>query len=208
MGLLSWLGIGKNKEQETQVKEAHVLAEVGDEPSSGMEIVVYSTSDATRCASARDILERNNFTFNDKRVDEDLSTKAWLQRTTGDDNLPKVFIGIKCYGGFEDIQSMIMDGTFQDAVDGKLDTSGDDEIDLLKETMTSAAMSDLFKRGEILTINEGGSETDVWAEPFANTPVIYYEGAPEPMDEILTVASRILERVASGEIEIEWKEED
>ena len=136
-----------------------------------------------------------------------MSTKGWLQRTTGDDSVPKVFIGTKCYGGFEDIQPMVMDGTFQSAVDGTRDDFGDEEIEHLKETMTREAIAELLKRGEILTIDEGGSEMDVWAEPFAKRPVVYYEGAPEPLEEVAAIASRILDRVKSGEIKIVWEEE-
>jgi hypothetical protein len=60
----------------------------------------------------------------------------------------------------------------------------------------------------MLTIDEGGSEMDVWAEPFAKPPVVYYEGSPEPLEEAETIASRILVRLKSGDIEIVWKEED
>jgi hypothetical protein len=35
-----------------------------------------------------------------------------LQWTTGDDALPKVCIGPKCYGGLENIQALVFDGSF------------------------------------------------------------------------------------------------
>jgi len=66
----------------------------------------------------------------------------------------------------------------------------------------------LLKQGVILTIDEGGSETDVWAEPFASPPVVYYEGAPQPLDTVGELAEKIVARIASGEIEVEWKDED
>lgn len=209
MGLLGWLGIGKKDEQAGDSSDP-VTSATGTEAdvADSREIVVYSSSDATRCSGVRDLLTRNDFPFRDVRVDDDMSTRAWLQRTTGDDSIPKVFIGAECHGGFEDIQAMIMDGTFQSAVDGTLDQSGDEEIERLKETMTTAAVAELLKRGEILTINEGGSETDVWAEPFAKPPVVYYEGAPEPLEDIERIAATIIARVEDEEIEITWKEED
>lgn len=209
MGLLRWLGFGKKEgPEEGSEPPGQTASEVNTGQSDDMDIVVYSPSDATRWASVRDLLERNNYPFRDVRVDDDMSTKGWLQRTTGDGRVPKVFIGAKCYGGFEDIQAMAMDGTFQSAVDGTMDDSGDEEIEQLKETMTREAIAELLKRGEILTIDEGGLEMDVWAEPFAKPPVVYYEGAPEPLEEVEAIASRILDRVKSGEIEIVWKDED
>lgn len=206
MGLLRLFGFGKKKEDASD--DALTGTDTLSLKMEDTDIVVYGSNDATRCVNVRELLKKNNYAFRDVRVDDDLSTRGWLQRTTGDDGLPKVFIGVKCYGGFEDIHAMISDGTFQQALQGDLDESGDEEIEQLKEAMTPEAIIELLKRGEILTIDEGGSETDVWAEPFAKPPVIYYEGAPQPFEEIGQVVARILERMVAGEIEVTWKEED
>lgn len=209
MGLMNWLGFGKK--DEDAVPERIPLPPVSASTApikERLEVVVYGTNEATRCVNVRELLKRNEFPFRDIRVDEALTTRAWLQRATGDDGLPKVFVAAKCYGGFEDIQAMIVDGTFQQAIDGELQVDEDDGLATLKEDVSVESISELLKRGEILTINEGGSETDVWAEPYAKPPVVYYEGAPEPIERLRDVAERIVERVGAGEIEIAWKEED
>ena len=208
MGIRNWLGIGKKKDSSNEFVAGSSPDPVSKTIQDDKEIVIYSSNDATRCASVRELLKRNQYEFKDVRVDEDLSTRGWLQRTTGDDALPKVFAGSRSLGGFEDVQAMISDGTFEQAIRGDLDESGDQEIEQLKEDLTASSIAELLRRGEILTIDEKGSETDAWAEPFATPPVVYYEGAPEPIEKIETVAQRIVDRIASGEIEVIWKDEE
>jgi glutaredoxin-related protein len=203
MGFLKWLGLGKKTEPSNETVKAA-------EPSSSNEsdIAVYGTDEATRCVNLRELLKRNAYAFRDIRVDNDMGARAWLQRTTGDDGLPKLFIGAEYIGGFETVQAMIMDGTFQQKLDGDMDENEDAELARLKGENTVENLVTLLKGGEILTVDENGSETDVWTEPFARPPVVYYEGSPEPLDQIHSVVERILERVNNGEITISWKDED
>ncbi|MBI4551499.1 MAG: glutaredoxin [Candidatus Latescibacteria bacterium] len=210
MGFLRGLfGRDKKSSSPDQASSASTSPGPGAVPdSSDLEIAVYGTKDATRCVNVRELLSRNGYPYRDVRVDDDLSTRAWLQRATGDDALPKVFVGARCYGGFEDIQAMISDGTFEQALHGDLAETGDEDLERLKEEMTVESIIELLKRGEVLTINEGSSEIDVWAEPFARPPRVFYEGIPQPIEEIDAVVARIVERVEAGEITVVWKEEE
>ena len=52
---------------------------------------------------------------------------------------------------------MISGGTFEQALSGDLDDSGDEEIERLKQEMTAESVAILLKQGVILTIDEGGS---------------------------------------------------
>jgi glutaredoxin len=172
------------------------------------EIVVYGTSDGARCRQVRDLLEKRAYTYQDVRVDEDLSTRSWLQRTTGDDALPKVFIGPKCYGGLENIQVLVFDGRFERILRGEADQDNlSDEMAALKAEMNAGAMFNLLRQGEILTITEGDMATDVWAEPLANPPLVYYEGIPHPIGEIESIVAQIMTRLKAGDIEVSWKED-
>src|SRR5262245_22063380 len=172
------------------------------------EIVVYGTSDGARCRQVRDLLEKRAYTYQDVRVDEDLSTQSWLQRTTGDDALPKVFIGPKCYGGLENIQVLVFDGRFDCILRGEADQDTMiDEMAALKAEINAGAMFNLLRRGEILTITEGDMATDVWAEPSANPPLVYYEGAPHPIGELESIVAQIMTRLKAGDIEVSWKED-
>ena len=172
------------------------------------EIVVYGTSDGARCRQVRDLLEKRAYPYQDVRVDEDLSTRSWLQRTTGDDALPKVFIGPKCYGGLENIQVLVFDGRFDRILRGEADQDNrSDEMAALKEEMNAGAMFNLLRQGEILTITEGDMATDVWAEPLANPPLVYYEGTPHPIGELESIVAQIVTRLKAGDIEVSWKED-
>lgn len=173
------------------------------------EIVVYGTTDGTRCRQLRTLLEKQGYTYKDVRVDADLGTRAWLQRTTGDDALPKVFIGTQCYGGFEDIQVLAFDGRLERLVHGEtLQDGPEDDVAALKNDLNAVSMITLLRQGEILTIREGGMETDAWAEPMANPPTVYYEGSPRPLTELERIVEDILTRLKAGEIEVHWKEKD
>jgi hypothetical protein len=183
-------------------------AEYSPPAPASREIVVYGTSDGARCRQVRGLLEKRAYPYRDVRVDEDLSTRSWLQRTTGDDALPKVFIGPKCYGGFENIQVLVFDGRFDRILRGEADQDNTrDEVAVLKEEMNAGALCKLLRQGEILTITEGDMATDVWAEPMANPPLVYYEGTPHPIGEIESIVAQIVTRLQAGDIAVSWKED-
>jgi glutaredoxin len=173
------------------------------------EIIVYGTRDGARCRQVRALIEKYGYAYQDVQVDEDLSTRAWLQRMTGDDALPKVFIGPKCYGGFEDLQVLMFDGRFDCLLRGEVDQdSPPDESAALKEEMSASAILTLMRQGAILTITEGEMAMDAWAEPLANPPLAYYEGNPHPIDKLERIVEQIATRLKAGEIDVRWKEDD
>jgi glutaredoxin 3 len=173
------------------------------------EIVVYGTSDGARCRQVRGLLEKRGYDYKDVRVDEDLSTRSWLQRTTGDDALPKVFVGTKCYGGFEDLQVLVFDGSLGRIVCGETEQEANvDALAELKAEMSASAIHMLLRKGEILIIREGEMEMEAWAEPLANPPLVYYEGTPHPIDELESIVQQIVMRLKAGEIEASWREND
>ena len=172
------------------------------------DIVVYGTSDGVRCRQVRGLLEKRAYPYQDVRVDDDLSTRSWLQRTTGDDALPKVFIGPKCYGGIENIQVLVFDGRFDRILRGEADQDNtSDEMAALKAGMNAGSILSLLRQGEILTVTEGDMATDVWAEPLANPPLVYYEGTPHPIGELESIVVQIMTRLRAGDIEVSWKED-
>jgi glutaredoxin len=185
---------------EQQERPAHAHA--------SREIVVYGTSDGARCRQVRELLARRAYSYRDVRVDEDLSTRSWLQRTTGDDALPKVFIGSTCYGGLENIQVLLFDGRLDRILQGEADQdSTGNERAALRAEMSADAIVTLLRQGEILTITEGDMATDVWAEPLANPPLAYFEGTPHPISELETIVAQIIARLQAGDITVSWKED-
>jgi hypothetical protein len=47
----------------------------------------------------------------------------------------------------------------------------------------------------------------VWAEPLANPPLVYYEGAPHAIGELENIVAQIMTRLQMGDIEVSWKED-
>jgi glutaredoxin 3 len=208
---MRFFGFGKKRAPEAAQTPIASADREADPPAAPAlrEIVVYGTSDGARCRQLRGLLERRGYDYKDVRIDDDLSTRSWLQRTTGDDGLPKVFVGTTCYGGFEDMQVLVFDGSLDRILRGESDPDRNVEaLAALKEGMNAAAIQTLLRKGEILIIKEGEMETEAWAEPLANPPLIYYEGTPHPIDELERIARQIVTRLNAGEIEASWKEDD
>jgi glutaredoxin 3 len=207
---MRFFGFGKKRAPDTAQSSA-TPARREQHPQNApayRDIVVYGTSDGARCRQVRSLIATRGYAYQDVRVDEDLSMRSWLQRTTGDDALPKVFIGPKCYGGFEDIQVLVFDGRFDRIWRGEADEDGkNDEFAALKAEMSVSAISTLLRQGEILTITEGEMAMDAWAEPLANPPLVYYEGIPHPIDELASIVEQLMTRLQAGEIEVSWKED-
>ena len=172
------------------------------------EIVVYGSSDGARCRQVRALLEKRGYAYQDVRVDEDMSTRSWLHRTTGDDALPKIFVGSKCYGGFEDLQVLAFDGRLDRILQGEAQQDDrNDAVSALKDEMSVPAIFALLQQGEILTIKEGEMAMDAWAEPLANPPTVYYEGSPHAINELENIVEQIVTRLKAGEIQVSWKED-
>jgi glutaredoxin len=207
---MRFFGFGKKQAPDTDQPLVASARRENHPPktSADREIVVYGTSDGVRCREVRALIEKHGYAYQDVRVDEDLSTRSWLQRMTGDNALPKVFIGPECYGGFEDIQVLVFDGRFDRILHGEADPGGqNDELAALREEMSTSAICTLLRRGEILTITEGEMAMDAWAEPLANPPLVYYEGIPHPIDELESIVEQIMMRLKAGDIKVSWKED-
>jgi glutaredoxin 3 len=172
-------------------------------------IVVYGTSDGARCRQLRDLLEKRGYAYQDIRVDEDLSMRSWLQRTTGDDALPKLFVGATCHGGFEAVRMLVFDGRFDRILHGEPDQAdAPDRFAALNATTDATTLHTLLRRGDTLVIKEGEMVTEAWAEPFANPPLVYYEGAPHPIEALDSIVQQIIARLEAGAIEVSWKDDD
>jgi hypothetical protein len=72
-------------------------------------------------------------------------------------------------------------------------------------------LDELKKRlrdGDYLEVKTGGGTFEVWAEPLASPPSVYYEGEQHPISELDHIADRILTDMRRGEISCRWVEDD
>jgi hypothetical protein len=60
--------------------------------------------------------------------------------------------------------------------------------------------------GESLEIVTGGGSYEVWAEPYANPPVVFYEGRAIPYGELEDVIGIILTALQQGAVSCRWVE--
>ena len=72
-------------------------------------------------------------------------------------------------------------------------------VDELKRRLTE---------GDYLEIKTGGGAYEVWAEPYASPPAIFFEGEKYPISELDRIARRIVEEMHRGELRWRWIEDD
>ncbi len=60
--------------------------------------------------------------------------------------------------------------------------------------------------GESLEVTTGGGQYEVWVEPYANPPVMYYEGRIFAIGELETVIGAMLENIDRHEVQCRWLE--
>jgi len=205
---MKWFGSGRKK---TTNAGGGMPPESGrtkpvSQPATELEsdVVVYGLENDRRCQALRDLLKEAGITFRDERIDEDLSTRAWLQRSTGDDALPKVFVGTQYRGTYEDIQALVFSGELKRVLGGE---TVREELDRkrLKSEMSVSSISQLLQEQESLIISEEGVETEIWLEPPSKPTLILYEGEPRPITEMPGIVNGIVERHRKGEISLDWR---
>jgi hypothetical protein len=65
-----------------------------------------------------------------------------------------------------------------------------------------------LREGDRLEINTGGGAFEVWAEPFASPPSIYYEGERYDLKDLEVVVQKILEQLRDEGARARWVLED
>ena len=65
-----------------------------------------------------------------------------------------------------------------------------------------------LKEGDYLEISTGGGAYEVWAEPLANPPAVYYEGEQHPIADLDQIAERIIGEMRGGQVRCRWVEDD
>jgi len=78
----------------------------------------------------------------------------------------------------------------------------------LAEDLSLDILRKRLKEGDYLEISTGGGAFEVWAEPLANPPAVYYEGEQHPIAELERITEKILAELRRGEIRCRWVEDD
>jgi hypothetical protein len=60
--------------------------------------------------------------------------------------------------------------------------------------------------GESLEVSTGGGSYEVWAEPYANPPAVFYEGRTFPYTQLDDVIGMILEALEHDKVQCRWVE--
>ena len=63
-----------------------------------------------------------------------------------------------------------------------------------------------LKEGEYLEVKTTGGSYEVWAEPYANPPAVYFEGEMFPIAELDGICQKLLTAQKEGELSLRWVE--
>lgn len=78
----------------------------------------------------------------------------------------------------------------------------------MTEDVTLEELKRRLREGDYLEISTGGGAYEVWAEPLASPPAIYFEGEQHPISELDRIAQRIMDEMHRGEIRCRWVEDE
>lgn len=65
-----------------------------------------------------------------------------------------------------------------------------------------------LREGEYLEVKSTGGTYEVWAEPLANPPAVYFEGEMYAIDELDEICRKLLAAQKAGELSLRWVEMD
>ena len=65
-----------------------------------------------------------------------------------------------------------------------------------------------LSEGDYLEITTGGGAYEVWAEPYASPPAVFFEGEKYPFEELERIAKQIVDEMHRGELRCRWVEDD
>ncbi len=80
--------------------------------------------------------------------------------------------------------------------------------DLVPSDLNLEELKKRLREGDYLEISTGGGAYEVWAEPLASPPAVYYEGEQHPISELERIAEKIIGEMRKGEIRCRWVEDD
>lgn len=65
-----------------------------------------------------------------------------------------------------------------------------------------------LNEGDYLEITTSGGAYEVWAEPYANPPAIFFEGEKYAISELERIAQQIVDEMRRGDLRCRWIEDD
>jgi hypothetical protein len=77
--------------------------------------------------------------------------------------------------------------------------------------LTDLNVNELKRRlgeGDYLEITTSGGAYEVWAEPYASPPAVFFEGEKYAISELDRIAQQIVDEMRRGEVRCRWIEDD
>lgn len=69
-------------------------------------------------------------------------------------------------------------------------------------------MKERLRDGEALEVSTGGGAYQVWCEPYATPPSVYYEGHQYPLSQLNDIVQNIVRQIQENQVRIRWVTDD
>lgn len=73
------------------------------------EVIMYATAECPYCERARALFAKRGVSFTEIRVDEQPAQREEMERLSGADSVPQIFVDGRGIGGFEDMIELDLD---------------------------------------------------------------------------------------------------
>lgn len=88
------------------------------------KIEVYGSPICSYCSAAKIILEKKGLDYNDVVVSTDPAALAEMQRRSGHDSVPQIFINDRPIGGFDELYELEQNGQLDTLLGGAEKATG------------------------------------------------------------------------------------
>ena len=78
------------------------------------KITIYTKSNCGFCTRAKDALEAAALSFREIDLDTSIVLRQALMDETGMSTVPLIFVGDMCIGGFTELSTLLVAGTFKE----------------------------------------------------------------------------------------------
>jgi glutaredoxin 3 len=69
-------------------------------------VKIYTKHFCPYCIRAKALLDRKGVAYEEIVAGNDPELRAWLEKSTGQDTVPQIFVGERSLGGFSDLEAL------------------------------------------------------------------------------------------------------
>jgi glutaredoxin len=155
-----------------------------------------------------ELLASKGIEFQEIDASSDATLLSWIRQQTGSPEFPQVFLGRNLLGDLGLLRKLDLEGNLDRVLAGlPIVEIASEEEDLRGNSLETVRAR--LRRGDVLSLTTPEGETfDTWAEIYANPPMVYHRGEPQPIDALDEVVHEIVALLADSRTDAAWGDGD